>query len=297
MSKFNEPEEMEFNPLGESVNEKSYTRPNVNISQDDLDAPIPEPMFTPPNISSNDGTNGQPKKEKNYEQFNPKMEELPKKDKKEGARYVAETIVGIYSFLWEMANKSILFNENKLAKLEADGEIDLNMMLPVGDGQVVTIREFAEEYNRQNDGALKVSQEFMDEVLPVLTQILEKRGIGMTPEQKVLYLFAKDSIQKGLVLYQMMGIQREMLKFWREEKLTRSGGSPTTPPPPTTQQPITPTPPPPPPSPIVMDEEAIVEEYYEQEEVNDFEESLKVNNIVEEMVNPQPKGKRGRPKK
>jgi hypothetical protein len=62
------------------------------------------------------------------------------------------------------------------------------------------------------------------------------------------------------------------------------------------QQPITPTPPPPPPTPQPM-EDAIVEEYYEEEEVNDFEESLKVNNIVEEMVNPQSKGKRGRPKK
>jgi len=291
MSKFNEPEEMEFNPLGEDVNEKSYTRPNVRVSDEDMASPIPEPSFTPPDISAN--YDAQPKKEKTYEQFNPRMEELPKKDKKEGAKYVAETLIGIYSFLWEMANKTILFNESKLAKMEQEGEIDLNMLMPVGDGQVVTIREFAEEYNRQNDGALKVSKEFVDEVMPVLIQILEKRGIGMTPEQKLAYLFAKDTIQKGLLIYQMMGIQREMVRMWKEEK---SSNARPTPPPPSTQQPITPTPPPPPPTPQPM-EDAIVEEYYEQEEVNDFEESLKVNNIVEEMVNPQPKGKRGRPKK
>jgi hypothetical protein len=40
------------------------------------------------------------------------------------------------------------------------------------------------------------------------------------------------------------------------------------------------------------------DEFDEVEEVNEFEESLKVNNIVEQMVNPQPKQiKRGRPKK
>jgi hypothetical protein len=43
----------------------------------------------------------------------------------------------------------------------------------------------------------------------------------------------------------------------------------------------------------------VVDEYEEEiDEHEEFENSLKVNNIVEEMVNPQPKqGKRGRPKK
>jgi hypothetical protein len=42
-----------------------------------------------------------------------------------------------------------------------------------------------------------------------------------------------------------------------------------------------------------------IDEFEEEENArNDFEESLKVNNIVEQMVNPQPKQiKRGRPKK
>jgi hypothetical protein len=82
MANFQEPEEMDYNPLGESVNEKSYTRPNVTIDADELNTPIPEPTYQAENISSfNQPTTKEPKKP--IQQLNPEMEDLSNKDKKD----------------------------------------------------------------------------------------------------------------------------------------------------------------------------------------------------------------------
>lgn len=294
MSNFQEPEEMDYNPLGESVNEKSYTRPNVTIDADELNTPIPEPTYQAENISAT--TQQMPKQPKQpLQQLNPEMEDLSNKDKRDSAKYVAETIVGGYEFICGLANRGLLFNENKLKKLQASGEIDLSMQLPIGNGQFMTIYEFIQEYNEQNKDALAVSQEFKDEIIPVLTKVLEKRGIGMTIEQKLLFIAGKDVAQKAIISFQLVSIMKEMQNNWKEFYLANKQTQVPTPPPPTPQ----PTYNPPPQEPIYTATE-VVDDGFEDEvdEMQEFENSLKVNNIVEEMVNPQPKqSKRGRPKK
>lgn len=299
MANFQEPEEMDYNPLGESVNEKSYTRPNVTIDADELNTPIPEPTYQAENISSfNQPTTKEPKKP--IQQLNPEMEDLSNKDKKDSAKYVAETIVGGYEFICGLANRGLLFNENKLKKLQASGEVDLSMQLPIGNGQYMTIMEFIQEYNEQNKNALAVSQEFKDEIIPVLTKVLEKRGIGMTIEQKLLFIAGKDVATKAIISFQLVSIMKEMQKDWKEFYLNSQQA----------QQPqpqVQPQPQPQPSyNPPPTQEETtyyqpsdVVDEFEEEiDEQEEFENSLKVNNIVEEMVNPKPKqGKRGRPKK
>lgn len=296
MANFQEPEEMDYNPLGESVNEKSYTRPNVTIDADELNTPIPEPTYQAENISSfSQPTTKEPKKP--IQQLNPEMEDLSNKDKKDSAKYVAETIVGGYEFICGLANRGLLFNENKLKKLQASGEVDLSMQLPIGNGQYMTIMEFIQEYNEQNKNALAVTQEFKDEIIPVLTKVLEKRGIGMTIEQKLLFIAGKDVATKAIISFQLMTIMKEMQKDWKEFYLMQQQAQPQ--PQPQPQQQAQPTYTPPPSEPIYTTAEAVEDEFEEEiDEQEEFENSLKVNNIVEEMVNPQPKqGKRGRPKK
>lgn len=291
MSNFQEPEEMDYNPLGESVNEKSYTRPNVTIDADELNTPIPEPTYQAENISST--TQQMPKQPKQpLQQLNPEMEDLSNKDKRDSAKYVAETIVGGYEFICGLANRGLLFNENKLKKLQASGEIDLGMQLPIGNGQYMTIYEFIQEYNEQNKDALAVSQEFKDEIIPVLTKVLEKRGIGMTIEQKLLFIAGKDVAQKAIISFQLVAIMKEMQNNWKEFYL--SSKQQQAPPPPPPQPTYTP-----PQEPIYTTTEVVDDEFEDEvDEMQEFENSLKVNNIVEEMVNPQPKQiKRGRPKK
>jgi hypothetical protein len=294
MANFQEPEEMEYNPLGESVNEKSYTRPNVVIDANELNTPIPEPTYQAENISAS--SQPKPKEPKKpIEQLNPEMEDLSNKDKKDSAKYVAETIVGGYEFICGLANRGLLFNENKLKKLQASGEVDLSMQLPIGNGQYMTILEFIQEYNEQNKNALAVTQEFKDEIIPVLTKVLEKRGIGMTIEQKLLFIAGKDVATKAIISFQLVSIMKEMQKDWKEFYLMNQQAQAQPQPQPQPQPTYTP----PPSEPIYTPTEEVIDEFEEEENArNDFEESLKVNNIVEQMVNPQPKQiKRGRPKK
>ena len=294
MSNFQEPEEMDYNPLGESVNEKSYTRPNVTIDVDELNTPIPEPTYQAENISAS--TQQMPKQPKQpIQQLNPEMEDLSNKDKKDSAKYVAETIVGGYEFICGLVNRGLLFNENKLKKLQASGEIDLSMELPIGNGQFMTIYEFIQEYNEQNKNALSVSQEFKDEIIPVLTKVLEKRGIGMTIEQKLLFIAGKDVATKAIISFQLVSVMKEMQNDWKEFYLAnKQQQAPQTTPQPTPQTTYTP-----PQEPIYTATEVVDDEFEDEvDEMEEFENSLKVNNIVEEMVNPQPKqSKRGRPKK
>ena len=291
MANFQEPEEMEYNPLGESVNEKSYTRPNVVIDANELNTPIPEPTYQAENI-----TQQKPKEEKKpIQQLNPEMEDLSDKDKRDSSRYVAETLIGGYEFICSLANKGLLFNEGKLKKLQANGEVDLSMQLPIGGGQYMTILEFIQEYNEQNKDALAVSKEFKDEVKPVLTKVLEKRGIGMTIEQKLMFIVGKDVATKAIIAFQLVSVMKEMQNGWKEmASMNRQAQAPPPPQPQQPQQPYNP----PPQDTYVPNEQVVEDEFDEVEEVNEFEESLKVNNIVEQMVNPQPKQiKRGRPKK
>lgn len=295
MSNFQEPEEMDYNPLGESVNEKSYTRPNVTIDADELNTPIPEPTYQAENISAS--TQQMPKQPKQpIQQLNPEMEDLSNKDKRDSAKYVAETIVGGYEFICGLVNRGLLFNENKLKKLQASGEVDLSMQLPIGNGQFMTIYEFIQEYNEQNKNALAVSQEFKDEIIPVLTKVLEKRGIGMTIEQKLLFIAGKDVATKAIISFQLVSVMKEMQNDWKEFYLASKQQQ--APPPPQPQPTAQPTYAPPQ-EPIYTATEIVDDEFEDEvDEMEEFENSLKVNNIVEEMVNPQPKqSKRGRPKK
>ena len=65
------------------------------------------------------------------------------------------------------------------------------------------------EYNNQVEGTLKVSDEFKEEVTPVLERVLAKRGVGMTDEQLLMFMFGKDIAAKSMMFFQ----QKQQLNF------------------------------------------------------------------------------------
>lgn len=323
MSKeFQEPEEKEldnnttdaeiiddFNPLDEPIKEKSYTKPNVSFNQKELMSDIPEPSFMPPPMGNE--MNEEEKIKKPQEPLNREMKDLPKKDKNAAADKVAKMIMGGYKMANDFVDKQLLFNEKKIAKMQKNGEIDLSVEVPVSPTQIITAGEFIQEFNQQSEGTITVSKEFEEEVTPILTRVLEKRGIGMTDEQYLIYLFGKDIAVKGFMVSQSLSAKKEMLEMLieatNEIKLkgytTSSRQQPTNTP---SQPTYTPT-----------SSGYDNDEYYE-ETSNQFE-APNVNDIVNEMTGAnqkqeqpiQPKselkiltmgdsgssGKRGRPKK
>jgi len=191
---------VEFNPLDESVNEKSYSNSNVNSSGLNLNEPIGEPRFAPPPINPrklNDNIKPPPK-----EPINPEMKNLSKKDTEMAAQHMTKMIWQGYEWAHDLANKGLMISEKKLNKLQADGEINLDAMINYEFGKNIRAGDFFQEYNQQVSTVLSVSQEFKDEVTPVLERVLAKRGIGVTDEQLLMFMFGKDLAAKSIIFFQ-----------------------------------------------------------------------------------------------
>jgi len=212
-SNLREPEKVEaiLNPLDEAVNEKRYTQPNVNTSAADLNRPIGEPRFAPPplqskNISSND------EQQKKREPINPEMKSIPKKETEFAAKQAAQMILQGYDWAHGLANNALKVSERKLNQLQAEGEINLNAMIDYEFGKRMRAGEFFQIYNDQVGNLLQVSEEFKEETLPVLERVLAKRGIGLTDEQYLMYLFGKDIAAKSILFFQQKATLNMMIE-------------------------------------------------------------------------------------
>lgn len=214
-----------YNPLDEAVNEKKYASNNVNTSGIDMTKPIDEPTFTPPPFQKKSQTPPPNAKQEKREPFNPEMKSIPKKETEMAASQMAKLIINGYEGAHDFANKGLKFSEKKLTKLQSDGEINLNAEIDYEYGKRIRAGEFFQEYNTQVDGLLKVSQEFKDEATPVLERVLAKRGVGLTDEQYLMYLFGKDIAGKSIIFFQQRQQMNYMLQTIKEATLSQQSFS------------------------------------------------------------------------
>lgn len=276
-------EDAQFNPLDEAVNEKTYSRPNVNLSGEEFTKPIEEPRYAPPPIEKKKLYDDDAKKK--AEPINPELRDLPKKDKEMAASQMAKMIIQGYSWMHDLANKGLLISEKKLAKLQEEGEINLQAMIDYEFGKKIRAGEFFQEWNGQimkDGGVLQVTDEFKEEVTPVLERVLAKRGIGMTDEQLLMFMFGKDIAAKGLIFFQM----KQQMNYMIQSIKDATTGQFTTPPPPPPQ-------PQPQPQPSNFNPQEVEKEDTKPEVRTYFEkntDSIKPDVIV------LPSKKRGRPK-
>lgn len=280
-------EDAQFNPLDEAVNEKVYSRPNVNTTGDEFTKPIEEPRYAPPPIEKKKLYEDDPTKKKEREPINPELRDLPKKDKEMAAAQMAKMIIQGYSWMHDLANKGLMISEKKLNKLQEEGEINLNAMIDYDYGRKMRAGEFFQEWNQQiskDGGILQVSDEFKEEVTPILERVLAKRGVGMTDEQLLMFHFGKDIAAKGLIFFQMKGQMNYMIESIKQATNGQFAAPPPPPPPPPPTQPQ-----PEPSNFTTVEEESIpepeVRSYFEKNV-----ESIKPDVIV------LPSKKRGRPK-
>jgi hypothetical protein len=225
-------EDAQFNPLDEAVNEKTYSRPNVNTSGSEFTKPIEEPRYAPPPMEKKKLYDDDPKK-KEREPINPELRDLPKKDKEMAASQMAKMIIQGYSWMHDLANKGLMISEKKLNKLQEEGEINLQAMIDYEFGKKMRAGEFFTEWNTQiqkDGGVLQVSNEFKEEVTPALERVLAKRGIGMTDEQLVMFMFGKDIAAKGLIFFQMKTQMNYMIQSIKEATVNQYRPAPPPPP-------------------------------------------------------------------
>lgn len=217
-----------YNPFIKNVNEKPYAQMNVNVGQQQMASPIPEPTYQSNTVSGNENAynmlnnefsmnGGSPvNSAKDSAPFNPAMNNIPDADKKLGAEHMTKLILDGYEQLHVFGNSLLKISDRKVRKMVADGEIDLSVQIPYEYGKTIGVGEFIEDFNEQNKDTLSVSKEFKKEVTPVLTRVLQKRGAGVTDEQYLGYLFAKDIIVKGVIVTQIRSSMNSMFDVMKE---------------------------------------------------------------------------------
>lgn len=258
MSNHVEPEEKLKNPLNEdvtadtfenpltheNVNEKSYSAHNIKLNPGEEYLDIPEPVLNAGSLEQDlpKAEEPRPQKPEEPKPFNEQFAQMPKKDKEDAAGKMANMLIDLYSFINNKAEGLVKFNTKKLKRLHTKGEINLNLPIPVDDqGATAPMKEYFEEYNRQQEGVFEVSEEFKNEVRPPLTRVLSKKGLGMTDEQQLMYLVAKDAGAKifvGIQLGMTMNTMLKELKVYSAEMRGNNSAQqgnvnmPATPPPP-----------------------------------------------------------------
>ncbi len=189
-----------FNPLtAEQVNEKSYAKPNIKITQAEANTPIPEPVIVPPPTPPKEEPQQKAAPKPPPPPINPKMNDLPPKEKAAASKQGAAMAIKVYEWAHQFLNWSVRINEGKLNRLSKKKKIDLKMPIPVSPTESMTVAEFAHDYNQQLGTPFVVTKEFKEEVTPILERVMEKKGLGLTDEEMLIGIVAKDLVVKAVI--------------------------------------------------------------------------------------------------
>ena len=157
-------------------------------------------------------------------------------------------------------------------------------MIDYDYGKKMRAGDFFKEYNNQVEGILKVSDEFKEEVTPVLERVLAKRGVGMTDEQLLMFMFGKDIAAKSMMFFQ----QKQQLNFMIQSIKEATANQYVQQAPPQPPQPQQPQPQPEP--------EFVPDFVAQEEEFSIVGESSNNGNGIKPDIIVSPK-RRGRPKR
>ncbi len=234
-----------FSPLHEPRTDRDYAAGLTNPSATPPSGNIPEPDFTakndfqpssepeiaePEEIKSKTESQpppaSKPDKEK-YEEpepINPPMRQQTKKEQLDEATVAAEAVIDVY-----LEYKPKLFRfigkvpKKKIDKMVLEGKIDLDLkgQWSAEEHDVCTLREKLAQMNGVLEEAFQSEPDFKEKVLPPLTRIFMKRGIGMTDEQFLMMEFGKDLLKSGIELVEIKSIMRSWLDAAADLKMQK----------------------------------------------------------------------------
>lgn len=211
------------------VNEKAYARPNVVGDISNIQ-PLPEPEitkatvdFTKPSapIPDIDEIGISPEQADKVaaatkappQILNPAMQDLDAKDKKLAAENLVDSFIEGYEKLHAVARNIAKISESKVVELVSKKELNVELPIPITqDGQTITVAQFINDYNEEVDNTIVCDQEFKDRVRPVAIRVFEKKGYGLTDEQRLLYIIGEDVVTKAGMVIQMKATTNTMLK-------------------------------------------------------------------------------------
>lgn len=164
-------------------------------------------------------SSSEPKREKQKQQqrqepLNPAFDDMSsgkkKRSTKKFAKYIVETICMLAErgFIW-YATKDI--NEAKLTEYELNGEMNLNLLINLENGQEATIKQFFTLQCDQAEQLAKFEQEKKDDLAEALAEVLLEKGVGPTPSQELMLIAAQVFGEKVLMLMTIKSQQNSLM--------------------------------------------------------------------------------------
>lgn len=227
---------MAKNPmLSDDVDVKDYGGINISMTEQEKNTPIPEPSFEAPpfvlDTDEEDDVVDTKKEKKEREPFNEDLDEMTPTERNKQAEQMANMFIGVYEYLHKFPEGFSKVNEGKAKDMHLKGDINLYARINFPDGTAKTVENVIKEYNSDISGAFTVSEEFKDNVRPILTRILKKKGVGLTDEEMLAYYVVMDLVQKGQIFFQLMKQKKSLIDELKEvSKNLRTTGNtaPTT---------------------------------------------------------------------
>lgn len=205
----------------EPIPEEPIERPTVNFNENQ-NMPSQDNTIDRPPVKNNDddkpqATGKQPKPEPTM--GNPDLADKTTKEKKDSAKYFAQTIVDGYEALHTVTLSWLEKTDEKLYKMAVKGRIELeviNSELDLGQSNIIKINSIIGDYNKTIREVLTVSPEFKNEILPLLEEELKRRNMGMTTFQRIIAVTVKDLQPKIAKVTQLVTTLNSVLEFQTE---------------------------------------------------------------------------------
>lgn len=128
----------------------------------------------------------------------PTKKELQADEKR--AAHTADFFLMSYERLHGLARYLGKYDLEKLASEHISGKIDLDFIIPINDERTCTLRSLLVGHNDNITNTIIVTQEFKDEVKPLLIEIFLKHGWFITTELMLIMLFVEDISTKAMLI-------------------------------------------------------------------------------------------------
>ena len=157
-----------------------------------------------------------------------------KKSTKKFAKYIVEAVCMLSEkgFVW-FANKDI--NESKLTEYEISGEMDLNLLVTLEDGQEATVKQFFQLQCMKAEQFSKIDPEQKQDLIDALAEVMQEKGVGPTPTQELALIALTIFGGQAVALFTLKSQTNSLLTQLRAMKSEETQYQQQAPPPPRPQ--------------------------------------------------------------
>jgi hypothetical protein len=217
--------------LAGKTKDKDYSLYDAEI-EGDIPDEIPEPEMGKTKVNFDDNgiddaeeitdstfedMGAPPERPERGDTSNPGLSEATPSQKKKAAEHMADTIIAAYVQINSFASEYTKFDEGKMKFKAMQGKFDMAVMginIPISDdGDFMPLREFLDEINREADNIFTVSDEFKEEARPLLIEVFKKKGWGMTPEQRLLFMMLEDLTPKIIGVFTIKSSIKQVINI------------------------------------------------------------------------------------